>query len=163
MMKGIVIVMATLIALLSAFAVFSSDVDPFALAMAVPIIGTVDKAENRGIRQACAELSEIIKVLDKPRPTEIIQQLPDNTKKTLKELVEDTDIPQSTLHDILNVLWDNGLVYKTMERPAKYGRTEFLEYVLSIGEKIERRTVENPFVTQDDIVLKKHQFELAPV
>ena len=148
------IVATMLIVLLSAFTVLSSDVDPFALAMAVPIIGTVDKAENRGIRQACAELSKVIKVLDKPRPTKIIQQLPDNTEKTLKELVEDTDIPQSTLHDILNVLWDNGLIYKTIERPAKYGRTEFLEYVLSIGGKIERRTVENPFVTQDNTVLK---------
>jgi DNA-binding MarR family transcriptional regulator len=99
---------------------------------------------GQDIKRVCDELRTIAKLLDKPKPIKIIQQLPENTEKTLKELAEETGIPQSTLHDVLTALWENGLIYRTVDRPIKYGRTKFLGYVLSFGEKIGRRTHKVP-------------------
>jgi len=52
------------------------------------------------------------------------------TQKTFNQLKEETGISVGSLHHHLQELLKANFIYKTDERPAKYGRTGFLEYLI---------------------------------
>jgi hypothetical protein len=43
-----------------------------------------------------------------------------------------TGIPAGSLHGHLKDMWHAGFIEKTDERPAKYRRSEFLNYLISL-------------------------------
>lgn len=86
--------------------------------------------EKRDIKEVCNFLREVIDILDKPRRIKILNQLPIGTSKTREQLAQETRITRSSLHHHLKILVDNGLLEKSMDRPATYRRSHLLNEIL---------------------------------
>lgn len=118
---------------------------PMLLGMAV-VSRTVNSTEfgtkrnNNEIEEACSILKEIVDILH-PRRIKMLKSL--EFPKTFNQLKRETGISTGSLHNHLGKLWKAGFIYKTDERPAKYGRTVFLEYLISLAERAETEMGKN--------------------
>jgi DNA-binding HxlR family transcriptional regulator len=113
----------------------------------------------------CKTLKEIVDIIDYPRRIQILNTMPPGSEKTFKELKEATGISVGSLSGHLKEMWHAGLIDKTSERPAKYKRSEFLTYLISlilqgnrnVGDSLplhwgqhRRVTVETPMYNRGD-------------
>lgn len=89
--------------------------------------------ETISITEICKTLKEIIAILDYPRRIQILEAIPTKTEKTFEELRANTGISTGSLHHHLKEMRCAGFIYKTEDRPARYGRTQFLEYMISLA------------------------------
>lgn len=80
----------------------------------------------------CKILKEIVDVLDYPRRIKILNAIPPGSEKTFDELKVATGISTGSLHHHISEMQRAGFVDKVGERPAKYKRTEFLGYLISL-------------------------------
>jgi len=106
--------------------------------------GSTKSKKNYEIEEACEILKEIVKVLKNPRRINIINALPPGVTKTFDQLKAETGLSTGSLHHHLKELWIAGFIYKTNERPAKFGRTAFLEHLIALVEHGKRETMEDP-------------------
>ena len=103
--------------------------------------GTKRNNSNNEIEEACGILKEIVDRLHYPRRIKMLKSL--EFPKTFSQLKRETGISTGSLHNHLRELWKAGFIYKTDERPAKYGRTVFLEYLVSLAERAETEMGKN--------------------
>lgn len=106
--------------------------------------GSTKSKENYEIEEACEILKEIVGALKNPRRIKIINALPPGVTKTFDQLKTKTGLSTGSLHHHLKELWMAGFTYKTNERPAKFGRTAFLEHLIALVEHGKRETTEEP-------------------
>ena len=86
------------------------------------------------MREACRILKDIVRGLENPKRVEILNALPADATKTFNMLKAETKLSTGSLHHHLKELQAGGYIYKTYDRPAKFGRTNFLLYLLSLVE-----------------------------
>lgn len=88
------------------------------------------------VQDFCALIDSVIKVIKKPRRTEIIKVIYNEGKPiSFSEIHEKTKIPTGSLYNHLNKLFITGIIAKTDERPAKYFLTEFAMKLLELPDK----------------------------
>lgn len=86
------------------------------------------------MRDACKILKDIASGLENPKRLKILNALPTDVTKTFKTLKAETNLSTGSLHHHLKELQAGGYIYKNYDRPAKFGRTNFLLYLLSLVE-----------------------------
>ncbi len=92
-----------------------------------------DKNEAPNVDDICKTLKEIIDALDYPRRIQILNAMPPGSAKTFEELKDATGISTGSLHHHLKEMVSANFVHKVDKRPAKYARSEFLTYLISLA------------------------------
>lgn len=93
-----------------------------------------EEIENR-IEVFCTVIDSVVKAIKKPRRIQIIKTIYKAERPlTLKEIEDQTELPTSTLHDNLEVLYVRNVIAKTDDRPSKYLLTDFTKELLGIED-----------------------------
>lgn len=92
-----------------------------------------DKNEAPNVDDICKTLKEIIDALDHTRRIQILNAMPPESLKTFEELKEATGISTGSLHHHLKEMVRANFIHKFDGRPAKYARSEFLTYLISLA------------------------------
>ncbi|AUB54981.1 hypothetical protein BK007_02405 [Methanobacterium subterraneum] len=97
---------------------------------------TVEVNVEEKVQDFCALIDSVVKVIKKPRRTEIIKVIYNEGKPiSFNEIQEKTQIPSGSLYNHLNKLFVTGIISKTDERPAKYFLTDFSMKLLELPKK----------------------------
>jgi DNA-binding HxlR family transcriptional regulator len=82
--------------------------------------------------EVCGFLKETLEVLDYPRRIAILNALQPDVTYTFEQLKAKTELSTGSLHHHLKELRRAGFVYKTSERPGRYGRTDAVTHLISL-------------------------------
>lgn len=92
-----------------------------------------NEAMPPNVDDICKVLKEIIATLDYPRRIQLLNSIPPGSERTFDDLKKATGISTGSLHHHLTEMERAGFIKKLGERPAKYRRSEFLGYLISLA------------------------------
>jgi len=107
-----------------------------------PVVALLQPKEESELEEACGILRGIMDTLNKPRRITILNALPPGITNTFDQLKAKTGLSTGSLHHHLKELRMAGFIYKTNERPAEFGRTDFLEDLIALVESRGREKTE---------------------
>jgi DNA-binding transcriptional ArsR family regulator len=106
------------------------------------------------IKNICSILDELVGILNNSRRIEILNLLEKGNAKTFMMLRAESGISTGSLHHHLAILERAGLIAKNKERPAKYFRTDFLDYIKSLVKNDKTGIVSEAYTGQERIAIK---------